>query len=106
MAMYEYQCEAHGVFEAVRSLHEAALPEPCPDCGHHAARILSAPHLAQVSGSERVARDRNERSSHEPRLVKGPAYGKPDSKKPQRDPEARPALRRSHNSRPWALEHS
>ena len=43
MPMYEYQCEAHGVFEAVRSLHEAALPEPCPDCGDHAARILSAP---------------------------------------------------------------
>jgi putative FmdB family regulatory protein len=97
MPMYEYQCRAHGVFEAVRSLSEAAQPEPCPACGASAKRILSAPRLAQVGASERIARDRNEKSRHEPRLAS-----------PERRPapaRERPPLQASHGSRPWVLEH-
>ena len=96
MPMYEYQCHVHGVFEAVRPLQRAAEPEPCPGCGASAARILSAPRLAQVSASERIARDRNERSRHEPRVA--------TSKRPSPTRE-RPALQASHGSRPWVLEH-
>jgi len=96
MPMYEYECHTHGTFEAMRALAEAALPEPCPTCGAHASRILSVPRLSQVSRAERIARDRNERSSHEPRSVR----------KAQSAPRhERPALQRSPHSRPWALEH-
>jgi putative FmdB family regulatory protein len=110
MPMYEYECVSHGVFEGMRALCDAALPERCPSCGLNAARILSAPCLAQVAGSERIARDRNERSRHEPRLVRGPdpypnAKANRASQAKQREEGTRPALRASHGSRPWALEH-
>jgi putative FmdB family regulatory protein len=99
MPMYEYECATHGVFEALRSIRDAASPDVCPDCGDSARRILSAAHGCEVSRGERVARDRNERSSHEPKVVRGAggsAYG-----------PGRPAsgLQASHGSRPWCLEH-
>jgi putative FmdB family regulatory protein len=97
MPIYEYECHTHGTFEAVHALAEAAQPESCPTCGQHAPRILSAPRLAQVSRSERVARDRNERSSHEPRVL--------NVQQQPKAPEQRPALQCSQHSRPWALEH-
>jgi putative FmdB family regulatory protein len=100
MPLYEYDCHTHGTFEAVRVLTEAAQPEPCPTCHEHAPRILSAPRLAQVSRSDRIARDRNEKSGHEPLVVR--------KEQPARAHEGheRPALQRSPHSRPWALEHS
>jgi putative FmdB family regulatory protein len=108
--MYEYQCRAHGVFEAMRSMHEASLPDRCPSCGRAAARILSAPRLAQMARSEVVARDRNERSRHEPKLVRGQSGFAAEAAKrgaatPAREPAQRPALRASPGLRPWVLEH-
>ena len=100
MPMYEYECESHGVFEAIRSLRDAALPDPCPTCGLAARRVLSAPRLAQMAASEVIARDRNERSRHEPRVVKGGPSGQPLAKNVER-----PALQRSPSPRPWVLEH-
>jgi putative FmdB family regulatory protein len=96
MPLYEYDCRRHGVFESMHSISEATAPEPCPSCGEDAPRILSAPRLACVEPSERKARDRNEKSRHEPRLVRKPASPLGSE---------RPALRSSHASRPWCLEH-
>jgi putative FmdB family regulatory protein len=96
MPIYEYQCRADGVFEALRAMCEAALPAACPSCGADAPRILSAPRLAQMAASEVKARDRNEKSRHEPRVVHGTQRAQTGE---------RPALRASHSSRPWALEH-
>jgi putative FmdB family regulatory protein len=100
MPMYEYECDSHGVFETIRSLRDAALPEPCPDCGEGARRILSAPRLAQMEANQVIARDRNERSRHEPRIVNSKPAGVAMDKT-----GARPALRHSPSSRPWVLEH-
>jgi putative FmdB family regulatory protein len=100
MPLYEYECDSHGVFEAIRSLRDAALPEACPDCGVGARRILSAPRLAQMEASQVVARDRNERSQHEPRIAKGSP-----SRQPMTRNGERPALQRSPSPRPWVLEH-
>jgi len=114
MPMYEYECCAHGVFEAMRSMQEAALPERCPSCGCNAARILSAPRVAHMAGSEVAARDRNERSCHEPKVVRGPsafateACGAPKRGRApgsMREPGQRPGLRASPGLRPWVLEH-
>ena len=96
MPLYEYDCQRHGLFETMHSMHEANAPESCPTCGEEAPRVLSAPRLACVSTNERKARDRNEKSRHEPRV----------SRKPNKPSQAeRPALRASHHSRPWALGH-
>jgi len=96
MPLYEYDCQTHGLFETMHSMHEASAPERCPSCGEQSPRVLSAPRLACVTPGERKARDRNEKSRHEPRVTR----------KPKNQPkEERPALRASHHSRPWALGH-
>jgi putative FmdB family regulatory protein len=96
MPLYEYDCTSHGVFETMHSMHDAGAPERCPSCGEQAPRVLSAPRVACVSANERKARDRNEKSRHEPRLAR----------KPSSPPKGeRPALKASHHSRPWALGH-
>jgi putative FmdB family regulatory protein len=98
MPLYEYDCKKHGVFESMHSMQEAEQPERCPSCGVSSPRVLSAPRLACVNRNERIARDRNEKSRHEPRVSKQP-------KAAVEAPGERPALRSSHTSRPWCLEH-
>jgi putative FmdB family regulatory protein len=100
MPLYEYDCEKHGVFESMQSMQHAERPERCPSCNRPAPRVLSAPRLACVTLNERVARDRNEKSRHEPRLATPPKAAA------NREKAERPALRSSHSSRPWVLEHS
>jgi putative FmdB family regulatory protein len=45
VAVYEYHCGQHGVFEAVRPMGSGAVPQPCPVCNVDAVRIMSAPAL-------------------------------------------------------------
>jgi putative FmdB family regulatory protein len=67
--LYEYECVEHGVFESDRAIRDFASPGVCPACGREAPRILSAPRLSCIARSDRIARDRNDQSCHEPRLV-------------------------------------
>ena len=99
MPLYEYSCSQHGTFEAMRSMSESAAPGCCPGCRAESPRILSSVRGAQLPHSQVVARDRNERSQHEPRVMR--------AQKPAaaRDPGARLPVQRSHGSRPWVLEH-
>ena len=96
MPLYEYECREHGVFELSRPMADSSKSAECPWCATAAPRILSTPALAQVPVATRVARDRNEKSRHEPRLERRPRVST--------DPEAPPRPQVSHG-RPWALEH-
>ena len=98
MPLYEYDCDDHGVFESMHSMQDAEQPERCPSCGVPSPRVLSVPRLACVSRNERIARDRNEKSRHEPRVAKQQKQAKSPANK-------RPALQASHSSRPWCLGH-
>jgi putative FmdB family regulatory protein len=41
MPLYEYYCEhCNGVFEALRPMHEASKPCPCPLCERDSQRIM------------------------------------------------------------------
>jgi putative FmdB family regulatory protein len=95
MPLYEYECIEHGVFEAHRAMSDFASPGICPDCRHAAPRILSPPRLSCTGQSDRIARDRNERSRHEPRVV--------DKESAPRQSSALP--RSPSRGRPWALGH-
>lgn len=70
MAIYEYLCPEHGVFEAHAPIGSARAELPCPACGAGAPRIVSAP---QVLGTRRSAWsdaiERSLRSAHEPDVV-------------------------------------
>lgn len=104
MPIYEYECDAHGVFEHLRSLTEYAAPAPCPDCGALFARVVSTPLLACVPRGTRLALDRNERSRHEPRMVQS-ASDPAHPAHPVNRRAKRPTLQRYGGRRPWVIEH-
>jgi putative FmdB family regulatory protein len=45
MPTYDYECEDCGPFTEVRPMVEYDRPQPCPDCGQEAPRLLTAPSL-------------------------------------------------------------
>jgi putative FmdB family regulatory protein len=69
MPLYEFECIDHGVFELERGMAHASERAVCHVCQREAPRIMSLPNLAQVPRSQAIARERNEKSQHEPRLV-------------------------------------
>lgn len=97
MPIYEFDCEHHGTFELSRPMALVREPAPCPDCGEFGKRLLSAPNLATGSASGRRAAAINERSQHEPRIVKREV--------PQASGEARRTVQASHGGYPWAIGH-
>jgi putative FmdB family regulatory protein len=46
MPTYDYECEDCGPFTEVRPMAEYDRPQPCPDCGQKAPRLLTAPSLS------------------------------------------------------------
>jgi putative FmdB family regulatory protein len=101
MPLYEYQCRRHGVFEQLGSIADRAASQPCPDCRRQAPRVLSAPQQPVLERSTRIAHERNERSQHEPRMVKARALEQ------ARDARPKPApVQRAHaGARPWMIGH-
>ncbi len=67
MPIYDFHCDACGPFAAMRAIAERDRPAPCPACGTIAARLVTAPSLALMSGERRRAHATNERASHAPR---------------------------------------
>jgi putative FmdB family regulatory protein len=47
MPTYDYECEDCGPFTEVRPLAEYDRPQPCPDCGRDAPRLLT---VAAIGG--------------------------------------------------------
>ena len=67
MPFYEYQCDSHGVFTAMQPMSEYLAPQPCPDCGSPASRVmLSAPHVSGLSSRRKAAYAKNEQAQHAP----------------------------------------
>jgi putative FmdB family regulatory protein len=69
MAIYDYRCSICGTFEATRPMNDASDP-CCAGCGGVAARIFGAPNVPQLKPALRGALAREERSAHEPQVVR------------------------------------
>lgn len=70
MAIYEYECEAHGRFEALRAMGLAAEPMTCPQCDAPAVRVMSAPRIVtRGHGAWTAALDHADKSRHAPEVV-------------------------------------
>jgi putative FmdB family regulatory protein len=95
MPLYEYECGDHGVFEETRSLAQSTDDAACPACRRAAPRIVSMPTLARMDRSQVKARDRNEQSRHEPKVVQRRAA----------TPTERSPLRSAGGGYPWAMGH-
>ena len=98
MPIYEFECTDHGTFELTRPMAQVREPALCPDCGELGKRLLSAPNLATGSAVGRRAAAINERSQHEPRIVKREAT------KPSGQPAKR-VVQTSHGGYPWSIGH-
>ena len=67
MPVYEYLCEDCGDFTALRPMSEYQTPQPCPDCGAAAPRVmLTAPHFSGMSRESFTAHATNERAANAP----------------------------------------
>lgn len=77
MAIYEYRCDEHGLFEIMRPLGTAPQSAPCPLCGGDAVRAISAPRLrSSARAGVFAAIERADKSRHEPKVVSSiPASG-------------------------------
>jgi putative FmdB family regulatory protein len=112
MPFYEYLCAEHGIVTEMRPISRRDSRALCPDCGASAARVISAPRLQVMSANNRVAWERNERSTHEPqRRTRSScghihAAGQNCASGTTRTQAAPPGLRAaSPGGRPWMLGH-
>jgi putative FmdB family regulatory protein len=115
MPVYEYQCDSHGVFTAMRPMSEYLDPQPCPDCGSAACRVmLSAPQVSSLSSRRKAAYATNERSQHAP--LSADAYKAGHSAgcsccsgsarlRSRSKPGAGRAAKSFVNKRPWMISH-
>jgi putative FmdB family regulatory protein len=74
MPLYAYDCDRCGPFQEWRSMSESGDPFPCPRCRRKARRAISAPRLG-IPGALKQAHARNEKSQHEPEVVRRKAGG-------------------------------
>ena len=69
MPLYTYECRRHGVFSEWQTMSECHLPTPCPICNAPSERQVSVPHRG-MDAALRNSHAINERSAHEPRIVR------------------------------------
>lgn len=112
MPVYEYECNTCGVFTALRKMSESSEPAFCQECGAESGRILSAPRLAVLGKTQRVAHERNEKSAHEPNVGRRSSCGCTGSHTcnttTKINPETGKAalqMQTKRTARPWMLSH-
>ncbi|MFO1351369.1 MAG: zinc ribbon domain-containing protein [Gammaproteobacteria bacterium] len=70
MPTYDFHCEECGDFAEQRPMSASSEPTVCPICHGAARRVIAAPFLATMKGHNRIAHARNEKSAHEPRVMR------------------------------------
>ena len=100
MPLYPYTCNSCGDFQEWQSMTACDQSIACPRCGAVSRRAVTAPTILGMDERLRRAHMRNEKSAHEPRVVrrdnqKQHAHAGADSHGPH--------LHRS--SRPWMIGH-
>ena len=108
MPTYDYECRKCGVFSSIKPMSEHRDPQPCPDCGTGAERVLvSAPAFAGMATGLRQAHATNERSSNEPQkhqVKHGAGCGCCGGKSSASSGQAG-AVKSFPGSRPWMISH-
>jgi putative FmdB family regulatory protein len=113
MPLYEYVCGRCGPFSGWGSMQAYAQPASCSHCGTTSPRMVASPNLARSSHPVRLAHERNERSAHEPRVMRREqmpgghdADAHHDHAHPAAPPQAAPLGKNLHRStRRWMIGH-
>ena len=70
MPLYDYKCpKCENEFSELLSLEDYSPLRVCPLCNMPSPRKISAAQLQKIKASERLARERNEKSIYEPLRV-------------------------------------
>jgi putative FmdB family regulatory protein len=110
MPVYEYLCDTHGLFSAMRPMDRFADPCDCPDCGGAAVRVVvTPPRLATPDRGRMKAHAVNERAADSPRRLSDHGPGCAccsGGSKPGRATLVRPDGAKSFpGARPWMISH-
>ena len=108
MPLYDYVCDRCGPFTALRPMAEFEAPCACPDCAAMAPRaLLTAPAIATMPGSRRLAMATNERSADRPRrsTAHGPGCGCCAAPSRSRGAARTEAAKSFSGRRPWMISH-
>ncbi len=70
MPLYPYTCNECGDFQDWRSMSACDQSAACPRCGELSRRAVAAPTILAMDAHTRKAHMRNEKSGHEPRVVR------------------------------------
>jgi putative FmdB family regulatory protein len=70
MPLYEFWCESCGPFEERRPFSRATYDTSCPACQGPATRVITPPNLRRLQPPVRHALEREEKSRHEPEVVR------------------------------------
>lgn len=108
MILYEYRCSDCGKFEAWNIISKSSDPVECPTCAKLSKRQLSAIFLADMDNNNRIAHQRNEKSAHEPEVVRreAPSQESEGKGKPHSHNHGDHGHRHHHApSRPWMIGH-
>jgi putative FmdB family regulatory protein len=69
VAIYEYRCEADGVFEQISPIGSAPASIACPVCASEAERVFSSPMVSLAPRALVAALDHEEKTRTNPDVV-------------------------------------
>ena len=70
MPLYDYRCDSCGDFRDWHAMARSREPAGCPICGRPARRQVATPFIALMPSHTRIAHQRNEKSAHEPKVMR------------------------------------
>lgn len=107
MPLYVYCCDRCGDFCDWRTMSASEDPVACPICGDMAQRVVTAPAILAMDPNRRNALARNEKSAHEPKVVRAEDW-KPHGHGGHERGDAHGHHHHHHchkSSRPWMIGH-
>ncbi len=106
MPLYDYSCDDCGTFRDWNPMSASAMPAVCPNCGENASRIITAVFIANMNPHNRIAHQRNEKSTHEPQIVRKKTHEHDADSHPHRHCNHDHSHSHSHgHGRPWMIGH-
>jgi putative FmdB family regulatory protein len=105
MPLYPYTCDSCGDFQDWQSMTACDRPTACPRCGTMSRRAVTAPTILGMDARVRNAHMRNEKSAHEPRVVRADDWKPHGHHAHVRDATNGHGSHLHQSSRPWMIGH-